>query len=117
MYIESEIGKQMRYGDDAIDAFLTAVDNGQARLGLQILVDIVVAFADKIDELEAALKKEDDVIAPEIITPADVPAPAAETMPEVEVKTPKVEEAKPLTKEQEVQSRNKVAPKEATTEK
>ena len=114
MYIESEIGKQMRYGDNAIDAFLTAVDNGQARLGLQILVDIVVAFADKIDELEAANKKE-DVVVEQIITPADVPAPVA--TPEVETEAPKVEEAKPLTKEQEVQSRNKVAPKEATTEK
>ena len=115
MYIESEIGKQMRYGDNAIDAFMTAVDNGQARLGLQILVDIVVAFADKIDELEAANQKEDVVAVAEIITPADVPAPVA--TPEVETEAPKVEEAKPLTKEQEVQSRNKVAPKEATTEK
>jgi hypothetical protein len=108
MYIESEIGKQMRYGDNAIDAFVTAVDNGQARLGLQILVDIVVAFADKIDELEAANQKEDVVAVEEIITPADVPAP---------VEVPKVEESKPLTKEEEVQSRNKVAPKEAATEK
>jgi|688.fasta_scaffold24681_8 hypothetical protein len=108
MYIESEIGKQMRYGDNAIDAFLTAVDNGQARLGLQILVDIVVAFADKIDELEAANQKEDVVVVEKIITPADVPAP---------VEVPKVEESKPLTKEEEVQSRNKVAPKEAATEK
>jgi hypothetical protein len=111
MYIESEIGKQMRYGDNAVDAFVTAVDNGQARLGMQILVDVIVAFADKIDELELALKKEDSVIVPEIITPADVPAPAP-----VE-ETLKVEEAKPLTKEQEVQSRNKVTSKEATTEK
>jgi hypothetical protein len=115
MYIESEIGKQMRYGDNAIDAFLTAVDNGQARLGLQILVDIVVAFADKIDELEAANKKEDVVAVEDIITPADVPAPVA--VPVVDTEAPKAEETKPLTKEQEVQSRNKVAPKEATTEK
>jgi hypothetical protein len=98
----------MRYGDNAIDAFLTAVDNGQARLGLQILVDIVVAFADKIDELEAANQKEDVVVVEKIITPADVPAP---------VEVSKVEESKPLTKEEEVQSRNKVAPKEAATEK
>ena len=114
MYIESEIGKQMRYGDNAIDAFLTAVDNGQARLGLQILVDIIVAFADKIDELEAANQKK-DVVVEEIITPADVLAPVA--TPEVKAEAPKVEEAKPLTKEQEVQSRDKVTSKEATTEK
>jgi hypothetical protein len=38
-------------------------------------------------------------------------------VPAVEAEAPKVEESKPLTKEQEVQSRNKVAPKEATTEK
>ena len=111
MYIESEIGKQMRYGDNAIDAFLTAVDNGQARLGLQILVDIVVAFADKIDELEAANQKEDVIDVPEIIMPADVSAPAP-----VE-EAPKVEEVKAPSKEEEVQPKNKVAPKEATTEK
>jgi hypothetical protein len=111
MYIESEIGKQMRYGDDAIDAFLTAVDNGQARLGMQILVDIVVAFADKIDELEAALKKEDDISAPEIITPADVPAPVAA------IETPKVEEITTASKEEVAQPKNKAVAKETTTEK
>ena len=104
MYIQSEIGKQMRYGDNAIDAFVTAVDNGQARLGMQILVDVIVAFSDKLDELELALKKEDDVIVAAVVS-----SPAQEE--------PKVEEIKTLTKEEEVQSKNKVTAKEVPTEK
>ncbi len=54
MIIESEVAKNSRYGEDALEAFYTAVDNGQARLAMSILVDIIVAFADKIEALEEA---------------------------------------------------------------
>jgi hypothetical protein len=52
MIIPSEIAKSSRYGEDALEAFYTAVDNGQARLAMSILVDIVEVFAEKIEALE-----------------------------------------------------------------
>ena len=48
MIVPSEIAKSSRYGEDALEAFYTAVDNGQARLAMSILVDIVEVFAEKI---------------------------------------------------------------------
>lgn len=61
MKIESEAAKASRYGDDALEAFATAVDNGQARLAISILVDIVNTFADKIDALEEAASPVDEI--------------------------------------------------------
>jgi hypothetical protein len=58
MIIESEVAKSSRYGEDALEAFYTSVDNGQARLAMSILVDIISAFADKIEALENSIEKE-----------------------------------------------------------
>ena len=44
--IESEISKQYLREEDAVEGFREAVENGQVRLALQILVDIVDAFVD-----------------------------------------------------------------------
>jgi len=52
MIIPSEIAKSSRYGEDALEAFYTAVDNGQARLAMSILVDVIEVFAEKIEALE-----------------------------------------------------------------
>lgn len=90
MKIESEVARQSRYGEDAIEAFNTAVDNGQARLAMSILVDIVNAFADKIDELTEA----DAIIVNQDIKPA-------ETVQE------KREEAKPKAAKEEVKTASK----------
>jgi hypothetical protein len=49
--IESEISKQYLREEDAVEGFREAVENGQVRLALQILVDIVEAFADIFDAL------------------------------------------------------------------
>lgn len=66
MKIESEVAKASRYGDDALEAFNTAVDNGQARLAMTILVDVINAFADKIDELEsAAFAAVEEIVKPQ----------------------------------------------------
>lgn len=54
MIIKSTVAEATKYGDDALEAFYTAVDNGQARLALIILVDVIKAFEEKIDELTAA---------------------------------------------------------------
>lgn len=90
MKIESEVARQSRYGEDAIEAFNTAVDNGQARLAMSILVDIVNAFADKIDELtEAGSSSENKEIKP------------------VETIQDKKEEVKPKATKEEVKSASK----------
>lgn len=64
MKIESDVARAARLGDDAIDAFNMAVNNGQARLGMSILVDIINAFAEKLDELTES-QDEKDTVAPQ----------------------------------------------------
>lgn len=99
MYIKSEVGRLSRYGEDAVEAFRTAVNNGQARLGMQILVDVIDAFADKLDELSLLAEESNVVTAPEKEVEAIIPAPVA--------------------KEEEVKSNEDIAPakaKQATKE-
>ena len=67
MKIESEVTKLSRYGDDGLEGFYTAVDNGQARLAMTILVDVIAAFADKIDELEAAILPKEEEVKPPVV--------------------------------------------------
>jgi hypothetical protein len=55
--IESEISKQYLREEDAVEGFREAVENGQVRLALQILVDIVEAF---VDIFEAVTEGEDE---------------------------------------------------------
>jgi hypothetical protein len=55
--IESEISKQYLREEDAVEGFREAVENGQVRLALQILVDIVDAF---VDIFEAVTEGEDE---------------------------------------------------------
>lgn len=59
MKIKSEAAELSRYGNDALEGFYTAVDNGQARLAMTILADIISAFAEKIDSLEESLNSQD----------------------------------------------------------
>ena len=93
MKIESEVTKLSRYGDDGLEGFYTAVDNGQARLAMTILVDVIAAFADKIDELEAAILPKEEEVKP----------PAVEVKQEEQIITPEVikneQKVKPAVKE------------------
>lgn len=84
MIIPSEVAKNSRYGEDALEAFYTAVDNGQARLAMSILVDIVDAFAEKIEALENAAAQ-----------PSEVKPPVKE---EAKVEVENQEEVKPAPK-------------------
>lgn len=77
MKIESRVAEATKYSTDALEAFYTAVDNGQARLALLILVDVIEAFADKLDELE------------------ELKLSLATKVEEVKPEPKKVEEAKP----------------------
>jgi len=98
MKIESEITKTSRYGDDAIEGFYTAIANGQARLAMTILADIIPIFVKKIDALEEALLAKDQDIHPpikevDLITVHETSVPEA-VKPEAK--------AKPAAKEAEV---------------
>jgi hypothetical protein len=103
MYIKSETGRLSRYGDDAVEAFKTAVNNGQARLGMQILVDVIDAFADKLDELSLLAEENNIAVTPEKEVEAIKPAPAVkeEEVESNEGVTPA--KAKPATKEPSAQ--------------
>lgn len=63
MRIESEVSKAARFGEDAIEGFNTAVNNGQARLAMSILVDIINAFDERFDEIQEALAPKAEVKA------------------------------------------------------
>ena len=91
MKIESEVARLSRYGDDALEGFYTAVDNGQARLAMTILVDVISAFANKIDALEESLSGEEKEILP----------------PAKEVKEPVVEKEEDTIKPEVVKSEQK----------
>ena len=95
MYIKSEVGRLSRYGEDAVEAFRTAVNNGQARLGMQILVDVIDAFADKLDELSLLAEESNIAVTPEKEVEAIKPASAV--------------------KEEEVESNEGVIPAKAKT--
>ena len=83
MIIESDVAKASRYGDDAIEAFNTAVDNGQARLAMSILVDVINAFNEKFDELDQKLNAPQEIKAPKKEEKVEV---EAEVKPEPKAK-------------------------------
>jgi len=62
--ISTEALKAYARTNDAIEAFNMTVANGQTRLALQVLVDIVNVLVDKIEELEDKinLSTKNDVI-------------------------------------------------------
>jgi hypothetical protein len=88
LIIESEESKRYLQEENAIDGFRVAVNNGQTRLALEILVNIIDTFAD----IFSAMMQDDDeeAVAPVVV--------------EVEKK---VEEIKPV----EVQEAKKPAAK------
>lgn len=61
MKIDSDVARASRYGDDAIEAFYTAVNNGQARLAMSILVDVISGFNEKFDELDEKLNPNQEI--------------------------------------------------------
>jgi hypothetical protein len=84
LIIESEESKRYLQEENAIDGFRVAVNNGQTRLALEILVDIIDTFAD----IFSAMMQEDD--EEEVATPAVV-----EVEKKVEeIKLAEVQEAK-----------------------
>ena len=101
MKINSASAEVTGYGSDAIEAFNQAVENGQSRLALYVLVDIIDALVERIEELS-----ENKIPQPEEI--------------KVEEKTVKTEEVvEQITKQEESikpQVKTKSPTKEAITE-
>lgn len=70
--ITSEISKQYLLEEDAVEGFRTAVGNGQVRLALQIMTEIVDAFMEMFhavliedeDNLIDSVKQEVEAVSP-----------------------------------------------------
>jgi hypothetical protein len=100
MTIEFKTNIKLPYAntEDAFELLETVVNNGQTRLSLEVLMDVLVAMINKIEELDEtvgaiveALSEEE----PEVTTEKPVETKAAEVKP-VEEKVQ--EEVKPETK-------------------
>lgn len=101
--IESEISKQYLREEDAVEGFREAVENGQVRLALQILVDIVEAFADIFDALTEDEDSDEQVVEEkeEEVKEVEAKKPEQEVVPE-KIETPAkktVKQEKPDTQE------------------
>ncbi len=89
MKIKSTVAEATKYSTDALEAFYTAVENGQARLALLILVDVIEEFASRFDALEVTMPSEikaETVVTKDEIKPSetnsteDKPAPKAKAV-------------------------------------
>lgn len=102
LIIESEESKRYLQEENAIDGFRIAVNNGQTRLALEILVSIVDTFA---DIFSAIIEDDEEAPAPAVI---EVEEKTEQAKP-VEIEQVKAEEAKkPVAKKP-------VAKEESTT--
>lgn len=95
MMITSEISKQYLLEEDAVEGFRTAVTNGQVRLALQIMTEIVDAFMEMFNAM--LIDDEDNLIDNVQQEVSAVPAATIEnkiateeTVKEVAKKTAKV---------------------------
>lgn len=100
----SEVSKQYLLEEDAVEGFKLAVANGQMRLALQVLVDVVDGIMEVFDHILAD-EAEVQIAQEEIIeTPVSVEAPKAQepVAQDVEAEEPvaeiAVEEEKPAAK-------------------
>ena len=99
MYIQSEIGKLARYSENAIEAFRIAVDNGQARLAMQILVDVIDRYAEKFDEFDALIEEKFNSVKPEKVETPKEEAKVEAPKEEIKTADPAPTKAKPVQKE------------------
>jgi hypothetical protein len=91
--IKSEISKQFLLEEDAVEGFRTAVANGQVRLALQIMTEIVDGIMEIFD---AALGDDDEDSETPIV--ANTPSPEV-TEPEKPASKEKKEPAKKAQEE------------------
>jgi hypothetical protein len=85
--IVSEISKQYLLKEDAIEGFKIAVENGQTRLALQVLVDIIDGMMEIFDYAMEEVAEDDAIIeVPVIEVPVVVSTPVQEVTEVVEDK-------------------------------
>jgi hypothetical protein len=72
MIINNEKLSQYLGTEDAVKGLQKVVDNGQTRLALEVIFDIITQLIDRIDTLEEIVSTKED-LSPE---PAPTPAPA-----------------------------------------
>jgi hypothetical protein len=91
--ITSDTSKQYLREDDAVKGFEIAVGNGQSRMALTILVDVINGIMDIFNALEDELELEEEESAP---TPVAVEEPKLQK--QVQVAEAAEEEVLPVTK-------------------
>jgi hypothetical protein len=74
MIINNEKLSQYLGTEDAVKGLQKVVDNGQTRLALEVIFDIITQLIDRIDTLEEIVSTKED-LSPE---PAPAPTPARE---------------------------------------
>ena len=97
--ITSDTSKQYLREDDAVKGFEIAVGNGQSRMALTILVDVINGMMDIFNSVEDELLEEKEESAP---TPVAVEEPKLQKQTEV-LTTPEEEVlpvAKPVAKKE-----------------
>ena len=92
--IVSEISKQYLLKEDAIEGFKIAVENGQTRLALQVLVDIIDGMMDIFNYAMEEVSEDDDIIEVPVTVSASAPAEKAVEIAEVIEVVEKVEDKK-----------------------
>ena len=94
MKINSASAEVTGYGSDAIEAFNQAVENGQSRLALYVLVDIIDALVERIEELsENKIPQPEEIkVEEKIVKTEEVVEPIAKQeesiKPQVKTKSP-----------------------------
>ena len=92
--IVSEISKQYLLKEDAIEGFKIAVENGQTRLALQVLVDIIDGMMDIFNYAMEEVSEDDDIIEVPVAVSVSAPVEKAVETAEVIEAVEKVEDKK-----------------------
>lgn len=86
--ISSDVAKQYLLTDDAVEGFNTAVQNGQIRLALEILVELVDGIMQVLDFIT-----QDEEDSEEVVEAAKAPEPVIEVKAEEKQEETKIEPA------------------------
>jgi len=102
--IVSDISKQYLLKEDAVEGFKIAVENGQTRLALQVLVDIIDGMMDIFNYAMEEVSEDDIVVEVPVAISSPVQEPinvveAVEIIEEKKVSPKKAAEVKEDTKQ------------------
>lgn len=88
--------------DDAHEAFVNSVGNGQARLALEVLVDLINGIVDKLEELDLKINPSVEAQVSEITEQVDISPVQIEEQVKPKAKQPKIDQS--VDKEADVPS-------------